>query len=563
MSARPTGLYTLWQLGVAFAALAAVVLTPRPAHAYTIQSGGTTGCHERLTMAAWRRAAEAFPEATAPLASRGDDAALIADVPFDVPRSFDHIGGVTLLLGVRDNDIKDHGPNGLRELAVSASDPEGQPEHCLRAGADDEPDGSRQAVEACREFIRQALVSALDGLDGAGRPDSSQREKLTVSLSIRGEIDVQVPLFFLRAGRALHAIQDSFTHTFRNPDEPGKIRVVLNFVEYTQDTLVEAVDGPAHASELDECDGLDEPRTAKLELATEASGEALVALLNPDFDRSAKAKAIEKMLDDYVAYDAKANCTAENAWCDAQERSYGSPPLGCQAAALPARGGGLAALAALMALVMLVRTRRLRRVAVAAATLLVLGFATPARADDPKSGPIDSPAKALAGESDAGTPGKVDKAGAFFARVATGASYDNSALSAGLGLRYQMSRKWVLGFDGEWNPYIAVSPRGLRRGSANAYVSLIRRFQLTRETINIRSSVALGGSMLLFDLVGADRYSMGPFFGLSFLGVEWKGARGFYLTVDPTYIAIPIPSIVGVPFMYAQYRFLVGLEFGG
>ena len=38
--------------------------------------------------------------------------------------------------------------------------------------------------------------------------------------------------------------------------------------------------------------------------------------------------------------------------------------------------------------------------------------------------------------------------------------------------------------------------------------------------------------MLLFDLVGADKYSFGPFVGASFLGAEWNAARGVYLTID-------------------------------
>lgn len=84
-----------------------------------------------------------------------------------------------------------------------------------------------------------------------------------------------------------------------------------------------------------------------------------------------------------------------------------------------------------------------------------------------------------------------------------------------------------------------------------------------RADVNIRTTANIGASLLLFDLVGADKYSMGPYFGISFLGVEWKAARGFYVTVDPTYIALPVPNVVGVPFMYAQYRFLVGVEFGG
>jgi hypothetical protein len=63
--------------------------------------------------------------------------------------------------------------------------------------------------------------------------------------------------------------------------------------------------------------------------------------------------------------------------------------------------------------------------------------------------------------------------------------------------------------------------------------------------------------------VGAPAGSVGPYMGLSFLGVEWKYSPGFYVTIDPTYIAFPVPHVTGTPFGYFQYRFLVGVEFGG
>lgn len=535
-------------------------LVPRMASAFTIETAATKGCHEALALEGWRTAQAALPDTTAALASSGDDDALIADVPFSVPKSLRSIGPVTLLLGIRDNDVKEHGATDLKNLTPAASQAGIQAEHCLREKQHDEPDGSRLAVEACRGFIRESLVGALDGLDGSGRVDPSKRETLKVSLAIRHEIDVNVPLFFLRAGRGLHALQDSFTHTFRNPDDLGKIRVVLNFIEYTQDTLNEAVDGPAHASELDVCDNPDELRSERRALAAEATGVALVALLDPKLTRPEKERAVDALLDDYVAYDKDAKCSIDNNWCEAPERAYGSPTLGCQTAFGTGQSSVGWVLASLLGVGLLVRRKRAAAVLV---PLLLCGVAREARADDKNSGPIDGPAAALSGTSDAAVPGKVDKGGAFFGRVAVGASYDNSAFSTGLGARYQLNENWMLGFDGEWNPYVATSPTKVRSGSANAYFSLIRRFQLRYASVNIRSSVAAGASMLLFDLVGADKYSKGPFFGISFLGVEWKMARGFYLTVDPTYIAIPIPSIPGVPFMYAQYRFLVGVEFGG
>jgi hypothetical protein len=550
-----------WQI----VAAAIVALVSSTASAFTIESAATEPCHEKITIAGWRRAQAAFPEQTAVLESRGDDDALIKDVPFTVPKSLQSIGPVTLLLGVRDNDIKEHGPTDLKNLAPEASDPNVQMEHCLRAPEDDEPGGSERAVEACRAFIRGKLLAALDGLDENARPDPRKREELAVSLAIRDEIDVDVPLFFLNAGRGLHALQDSFTHTFRRPDEPAKITVVLNFVDYTNGTLEEAVDGPAHASELDVCDDPDELRTERRKLAEEASGVALMALLDPELTRSAKEQAVDAMLDSYVSYDKTADCSIDDDWCGAPEREYGSPALRCSFSGATPRAS-LLMLLPFASLALLLRLRRrggaTKLLGVAAFVLASLGGVGAARADE-SSGPIDGPASALSGKSDSATIGRIDHAGAFFGRVAAGASYDNAAFSGGLGMRYQLSRGWMLGLDGEWNPYFATTPGKLRSGSANAYLSLIKRFQLRYESVNIRTTVSAGGSMLLFDLVGADKYSVGPFLGVSFLGVEWKAARGFYVTIDPTYIALPIPSVTGVPFMYAQYRFLLGVEFGG
>lgn len=555
LAARVIHSHLTWQLCVG----SLVVVTPGAALAYSTGSSATDNCHEAITSGAWKTARATFPEQGRALPASGNDQALIDDVPFRVPKALRDIGGTTLLLGVRDNDIKEHGPTDLKELAPEASDPKSQHEHCLRAPDQDEPGGSEAAVEACRNYIREQFVSALDGLDEQGMPDANIREQLTVSLAIRGEVDVDVPHFFLQAGRGLHALQDSFTHTFRNPDDPGKIRVVLNWVDYTEGTLQEAKDGPPHASELDVCDDPDALRTERHQMASESSAVVLTALIDPALSRTQKEGAIEDVLDRYVAYDKSADCSADNGWCDAPERTYGSRSLGCSFSGSSPRSN--VALLGALGMALLLGWRRRRHVVPAALALAVVCSTGAAHADE--QGPIDSPAAALSGQSPAAVPGRVDQAGAFFVRIAAGASYDNAAFSTGAGLHYQLSRKWVLGFDGEWNPYIATNPGKVRSGSANAYFSLIRRYQLKFETINVRTTLSAGGSMLLFDLVGADKYSFGPYLGISFLGAEWKVARGFYVTLDPTYIALPIPSVTGVPFMYAQYRFLLGVEFGG
>src|SRR5687768_18567300 len=127
------------------AACAALALLPCAARAFTIETAITRGCHEEITADALRAARAAFP--TPALALQGDDRALIDDVAFTVPDDLDDIGAVTLLLGVRDNDVKSIAPTDLNRLAQVTASGHSQHEHCLRATDQDEPTGSAAALE--------------------------------------------------------------------------------------------------------------------------------------------------------------------------------------------------------------------------------------------------------------------------------------------------------------------------------------------------------------------------------------------------------------------------------
>ncbi len=561
-------------------------LFARKAHAFTIETSVTRGCHEEVTADVLRRVREEAPQLAVPLPTTRDDRAMIDDLPFTLPNDLHDLAAATLILGVRDNDVKNLGAEALDQLASLSADPDNQKLHCLRRADQDEPNGSEAAVDECRDFIKENLLAALDGLDAEGLPDGTKRDQLEVTLAIRGQVSPSVPRFYLRAGRALHTIEDSFTHTFRNIKDPHSITVVLNWIDYANKTLEEDRDGPEHRQELDRCDDPDALRTERRQLAIDAGTAAILLLLDTTTrDRAGKARAIDKMLDDYVSFDTKANCTFANHWCDAPEADFANSACGCRTpGAAPGRTATLSVAAGLLGLLVWARRRRVaprasastakfRHVRRSVSVLgLVVAFGlcgaprpalaeTPARPanSDENSGPL----KALAGKSNSGAPNTVDTAGAFFGRVAVGASYDKPGFAGGAGVRYQLSKPFMLGFDAEINPFITQNPSRVRTGVLNTYVSLIRRFQLKNDSLNVRSQVGLGASFLLIDLVGAPAGSFGPFFGLSFLGVEWKMARGFYLTIDPTYIAFPVPHLTGVPFGYLQYRFLVGLEFGG
>ena len=68
------------------------------AHAYTIETPISDGCHEMLTAAALRAVRAELPSA-APLPATSDEQALIDDVQFSVPPDLDDLGGATLSSG--------------------------------------------------------------------------------------------------------------------------------------------------------------------------------------------------------------------------------------------------------------------------------------------------------------------------------------------------------------------------------------------------------------------------------------------------------------------------------
>ena len=355
--------------------LAAVLAPPAEAHAYTIDSVATRGCHEEVSANALRAIRTQLPNAAPLPSTRRDDAPLIDDVAFTLPSDMMDIGGTTLLLGIRDNDVKNSSPTALDRLAELNSDPSGQREHCLRTDSQKEPDGSKQALADCRAFIHDTLMASLEGLGPDGAPDPEKRETLEVSLAIRGVVQVDVPMFYLRAGRALHAIEDSFTHTFRSKADRHKVTVVLNWINYADGSINEATDGPPHISGMDRCDDPDALLKERRMLAIEAATAALRAVLDPALSRDQKEAAITAMLDGYIAFDDTAGCTSANNWCNAAENTYRPKGCGCEVAGAPMGrawlGGGLAFAAALAGL----RRRRRGKLRGASPLLVSLGAA--------------------------------------------------------------------------------------------------------------------------------------------------------------------------------------------
>src|SRR5256885_14709181 len=202
------GMLNSSKIGAVVFVFGAVAAIPA-ARAYTIETHFTAKCHEKLTAQALRnaRAALAIP-ATPP--ATDDERALIDDLQFAPDDDMKDLAGATLLVCVRDNDLKGNSQDDLTVLSSIHGDPGNQREHCLRGPDDKEPGGSAAAVASCRAFIRDRILQALDGLDGTGRPDLANRPSLALHLPFRGRRRAPVPTYYRRIAHAQPPVQTTF-----------------------------------------------------------------------------------------------------------------------------------------------------------------------------------------------------------------------------------------------------------------------------------------------------------------------------------------------------------------
>ena len=566
-----------------------VALQSHAAHAWAIGSQlNNTGCHEPITAAALRTVRAAVE--TAPvLAPSRDEAAMIADVLFAPPDDFVHdLAGMTLLLGVRDNDLKGVNPLSSLDLIQVHGSPTTQDEHCIRASADDDAAGNESALAACRAFILATATEALDGLDASGKVDPTIRTPLTLYVAIRGEIKPSLPLFYVRIGAAMHALEDGFPHTYRTADGM-KVTVVLNWIDLVNGTYQESRDGPPHRAELDRCWDGDPTIRRDYDLATQAATELLGVALDPKLGRDQKIAQFDVVTAKYLSFEP--GCTFDNHWCAPPEAAVTNSVTGCTASG----SGGLTLWSALavVGVVVLRRRRRGPAVAVGAALAITAALAAPARADEPpppapsapkapspadeKPGvpiPATEPIPANGAEPgrDVKTPTvkevaevRADKqlgnpwgfAGSF------GGAVDRPALVTSLGGRYRVTERWIVGLDAGWNPWITTSPMKLRAGVVTVSGTVIRRFPMAFDRVNLRTSFHLGVSTLLFDVYGAPKYSTGPYVALSPLGIDYDLGNAVRIVIDPMEMALPMPLVGQLPLYYEQFRFMIGIQVGG
>ncbi|MCX5745114.1 MAG: hypothetical protein NT062_21725 [Proteobacteria bacterium] len=554
----------------------------RPAQAWGVGSQlDETGCHESITATALRDVRATT--ATAPtLTPSRDEAALIADVLFKPPADFVHdLAGMTLLLGVRDNDLKGINPLSSLDLIQVHGSPTTQDEHCIRASADDDAAGNQAALTACTTYIIKTATAALDGLDAQGKVDPTQREPFTLFVGIRGEIKPRLPLFYLRIGAAMHALEDGFPHTYRTADGL-KVTVVLNWIDLINGTYDEGRDGPGHRAELDRCRDQDPTIQRDYDLAVLAATELLRAALDPTLSRAQKIEQFGVVTAKYLTF--APGCTLANNWCDAPEAAVTNSITGCSASGALDATTLLSVLAILGAIGW--RRRRVHGATIGAVLLVATVFAGQARADDPVAppAPVDTrPAVPIPAADPAPRNGKepgrdektptVTEVAAVRAdkqlgnpwgfTTSVGGAIDRPALVATVGLRYRLSEKWIVGADADWNPWITTAPMNLRAGVATLAGTVIRRFPMAFDRVNLRTSLHLGISTLLFDVYGAPKYSVGPYLAISPLGIDYDLGHAVRIVWDPMVMALPMPLVGQLPLYYEQFRFMLGIQIGG
>jgi uncharacterized protein (TIGR03382 family) len=560
------------QLGLLIVAV--VMLAPGSANAWTIGTQlDIDGCHERITAAALRAARGTAPTAPVIKPTR-DEAAMIDDVQFAPPTDFiADLGGMTLLLAVRDNDLKGNNPLDSLSLVEVHGDPLTQDEHCIRGADDDGEEGNATALAACRAFIVMRATQALDGLAADGSVDATHRMPLAVYVSFAGHIKPELPVFYVRMGQAMHALEDGFTHTYRDA-EGMKVTFVLNWIDnVTGSASDETRDGPVHLAGLDHCE-TDDPLVARnYRNATEAATALLAAALDPTLSRDRKIAAFEELTGKYLTY--QPGCSIDNHYCNAPEPSV-PDPTGCNAAG---QGHVSWLIALALASVLVLRRRR----GTAAPVVLVLIMAAPSYADTP---PAEAPAVPVVPQEPGDTadqqqgkePGRDESTPTLreltevreqkrlgpplgFTTM-VGGSLVHSAATVGIGVRYRLDEKWLIGADMEWNPWFRSAPMTMEAGVGSAYATIVRRFPMKFDRVNLRTSLHLGASTLLFDVNGAPKYSIGPFASFTPLGIDYDLGNAMRLVLDPVEIAVPMPHVGQLPLYYEQFRLMFGIQIG-
>lgn len=555
---------------VAVNALVGLLVLPAPARAFV------TPCHQGITTDALARSGWPLSATSPPL--EGDDALLLQELPISVAPSARNLWSLSALVGNLWIDLGPNAPEDVAALAQLAAVPDLQPTHCLRSAGDDGDSGIASSVASCRAYILQQVGLALGDGDV---PDLNATESVRLHLEFRGPADVPLPRYAFHMGCATHALEDGFSHAFRSADE-HQVKTLLNWVDWVDGNYDEARDGFQHLYALDQCGPTQaDSDTAydRVRAAKQAVSELLAAVALDDGGRAGRMARASAVLDDW--FGIQSGCTKSNGWCDAPQRFLASA-AGCAVAPGDPRGGPAGRTLVSTAMLAILTTwalrrprsrprpgRGRRRAAVALAGLAL----------------VTLPSRAVAGETkehsdgdDRGDDGegRGEVKGGLIAKatpeeqrllelrrlgvIVKGAiGIDNAAWDVGAGVRYDLSKSVTVGADDELNPWFSIDSGHQVLGATNVYAVGIYRLDV-RDYLEARFTLAVGISVLNFDTWAARSGSVGPYIGVSPLGIAIRAGSHVRFILDPGEIAIPIPQTTGIPLVYRQHRFSFGVQ---
>jgi len=143
--------------------------------------------------------------------------------------------------------------------------------------------------------------------------------------------------------------------------------------------------------------------------------------------------------------------------------------------------------------------------------------------------------------------------------ASTGLSIDNAGWDLAVGARYDLGPRFTVGANVEWSPWISIEERRTAAGTTNVYGVGIYRLDV-RDYLELRLTLSAGASILMYDTFAARRGSIGPYFGLSPLGVAFRMGSHMRFIVDPAELTMAVPQTTGIPLVYREHRFSVAVQ---
>ena len=517
---------------------------PAPVSAWQIHDPLHNDCHERMTQSALTQTGYV----TTPPEPTGEDKRLPESLQFDIAAYDANPYAWALILGVRFPDLYGAPDFDFDNLARVHNAIDGQGEHCLRDQDQDGGDaGNEAAIGACKQLIERMYWQALATLDANGQVNADQVVPATVYLQFIGKTDYPVSGFYFYAGRGLHAVQDSFTHTYRTKDW-RRVQHVFNWVEQVSCTLNEGQDGHGHETLLDDCDAGPDSNTGRMQATTEASADFLAALTAAG-SVDERRQRLDAFFDKWFGLEK--GCTTENGYCASEEHTMlmnsdlsdrkicagcGVSPRAAETSA--AAHGALALLAAIGLGLLGLRRRR------SALWLLCMVVA---------AGMLAVPTASTAEEPTARV------AAGYHTEVRASMSVQNPAYGVGVMAAWAWKR-FEVGAFGEFNPWYSAERQTTSAGATNVGLQAHYLHPLGTAA-TLRCGVGLGVSVLNADMVGSKAGTTGYYLNLRLLGIVIPLTSGMALTIDGFDLALPAPQMVGWPILYAQHRFSAGLQF--